>query len=97
MLLSKCQNLTLKLLRWLFELEKHFVFKTYNIVSVDKKSCFLYLNGPPSYDITLAKFVIQLHDLAILQLHWLTSSAKITAQKTVNPLSVGGFFRLVTP
>ena len=59
----------------------------YNIVSVDKKSCIFLFKWLPSYDIALAKFVIQLHNLAILQLHWVTSSAKITAQKTVSPLS----------
>ena len=35
-----------KLLRWLLEIEKYFfVFKMYNIVCADKKSCFLCLNG----------------------------------------------------
>ena len=35
---------------------------------------------PPSYNITQAKFVIQLHNLAILQLDYVTTFAKITAQ-----------------
>ena len=38
---------------------------------------------PPSYDIALAKFIIQLHNLAILQLHYVTLFAIITAQDCI--------------
>ena len=49
-------------------MKKHcFIFRMYNIVCADKKSCFPCMNGewPPPSDITLEKCVIQLHNLAI--------------------------------
>ena len=37
----------------------------YNIVCADKKPRFLCVNDPPRYDITLGKYVTELHNLAI--------------------------------
>ena len=69
MLLWICRNVAVKLIKWLLELKKHcFIFKVYNIVCADKKSCFLCLNGP-YHDITLRKYVIQLYNFAIAFLH----------------------------
>ena len=64
-----------KLHLWLQSLMCHF-FLTHLVLQGQAVS----FEWSPSYDITQAKIVTQLHNLAILQLHCVTSFAKITAQ-----------------
>ena len=65
-----------KLHLWLWPLLMCHFFKTHLVLQVQAVSFEWSL----SYDITQAKFVTKLHNLAILQLHYVTSFAKITAQ-----------------
>lgn len=68
-LLSKCQNLILKLLRWLLEIKKNIFLFLKWITLCWQEVLFSLLECLPRYDITLRKYVIQFYNPAIALRH----------------------------
>ena len=57
----------MKLLRWLLEIKKTLFLKYITLFFADKK--FSLFEWPPRYAVTLGKYLIQLHNLAVTLRH----------------------------